>query len=517
MINSEDKMLKEKGVYKEELPVNVVVANIKNYPIHFHNDIEVVFVLDGKIRLKNGYYTYNLKSGDIFILNDNEIHSLENVGEDNMVMMLHMDMNYFSNYYDGLKNNFFITDLDDDNSDSLEVLKTILARIMMEIIQKGYGYEQKVIESTHNLIACLMADFRYEVMADGKFANESKNRGDKILAGRLNRITDYMYANYTRKLTLNEIADRENLSIYYLSHVIKEATGLSFQELLSFIRVEESEKLLLTTNKKIGAIAEEAGFSAVRYYIKHFQTWYGMHPNEYRKKYNGKTSGREINAEYERTGAEQIEEAIKSQVKGVYKDYLNKKKPKPIIVDVDLGEENSEKKQLLFAEKIFENENMKPIARPYNLLKSLKENILESGSNYIVTTSSKNREPFQSMSILIYNINEKLQEEFSGFNPKEKILEVVKEYEEETEILVRTFGISGDYKLSRYVMSRENIISAYEDAMRQQTATGKRQAIINNWSTLPRVEFSKVTVSEALSLVSTLRGISAELILIDKL
>ena len=65
-------------------------------------------------------------------------------------------------------------------------------------------------------------------------------------------------------MCIRDSASREHLSIYYLSHVIKEATGLSFQDLLSFIRVEESEKLLLGTNKKIGAIAEETGFSAVR-------------------------------------------------------------------------------------------------------------------------------------------------------------------------------------------------------------------------------------------------------------
>ena len=92
-----------------------------------------------------------------------------------------------------------------------------------------------------------------------------------------------MYDNYARKLTLSEIAENEDLSIYYLSHIKKEASGLSFQDLLGYIRVEESEKLLLGTSKKIGVIADEIGFSAVRYYIKHFETWYGMHPSEYRK------------------------------------------------------------------------------------------------------------------------------------------------------------------------------------------------------------------------------------------
>ena len=40
-------MLKEKNIYKEDLPVNVVVAHLEEYPIHFHDDMEVVYVLEG--------------------------------------------------------------------------------------------------------------------------------------------------------------------------------------------------------------------------------------------------------------------------------------------------------------------------------------------------------------------------------------------------------------------------------------------------------------------------------------
>ena len=510
-------MLKEKNVYKEELPVNVVVADIRNYPIHFHDDIEVVFVLDGTIKLKNGYYTYTLRKGDIFIINDNETHSFESKGdEENMVMMLQLDMGYFAEYYENIKDCFFITDMEEDSDESLDVLKSILAKIMMEILQKGFGYEQKVIESTHNLISCLFADFSYHVTDDGKLVSDSKNRGDKILAGRLNRITDYMYENYTRKLTLSEIAEREHLSIYYLSHVIKEATGLSFQELLSFIRVEESEKLLLTTNKKIGVIAEESGFSAVRYYIKQFQTWYGMHPSEYRKKYTGKVFGRETTAQYTRSRAEDIEDAIKRLVKGVYSDYAGKTRSKSSIIDVNIQEAFSSGFEHRFMTELFEGELMKPIARPYNLLKSLKENVLADGPNYIVTTSSKTAEDISSMTILVYNIDSVMREELKAQKNKEKILEKIKEYDEETEFLVRTSGLSGEYKVSRYTLTKDNIVSAYEDAIRHQTATGKRQAIVNNWSTLPHIDFSKVSVSDTLSLMNTLSGVSAELILLDR-
>ena len=510
-------MLKEKNIYKDELPVNVVVANIEEYPIHFHDDMEVVYVLEGSVVLRNGYYTNTLKQGDIFILNDREMHSFSNTGQDNMVMMLQLDLAYFSKYYDNLKNNFFVTDMDDDSDESLEILRNILARIMMEILQKGYGYEHKVIESTHNLIACLMSDFQYFVMEDGKFVNEAKNKGNKILAGRLNRITDYMYDNYSRKLTLNEIANREHLSIYYLSHVIKEATGLSFQDLLSFIRVEESEKLLLGTNKKIGAIAEETGFSAVRYYIKHYQTWYGMHPLEYRKQFTGKVISRETHAKYIRSTPAQIEEAIRQQVKGVYTDYINKQKAKPVIVDVNIQDDYSMAPQKTNElRELMQRENMKPMAGPYELLRSLGETIIVSGKNYIITTSCKYPGTLSSLSILVYNFNDAVEADLKNTTSKEATLDIIRKYDEEIEFLVRCSGLSGDFKISRYKTFRNKIISDLEDVIWPHSMYSRREEIISQWTSLPVIEFGEFTSSDTLSLRTTLKGFSAELILVDK-
>lgn len=504
-------------MYKDELPVNVVVANIEEYPIHFHDDMEVVYVLEGSVVLRNGYYTYTLKQGDIFILNDREMHSFANTGEENMVMMLQLDLAYFSKYYDNLKNNFFVTDMEDDSDESLEILRNILARIMMEILQKGYGYEHKVIESTHNLIACLMSDFQYFVMEDGKFVNEAKNKGNKILAGRLNRITDYMYDNYSRKLTLNEIANREHLSIYYLSHVIKEATGLSFQDLLSFIRVEESEKLLLGTNKKIGAIAEETGFSAVRYYIKHFETWYGMHPLEYRKQFTGKVSSRETHAQYLRNTPPQIEEAIRHQVKGVYTDYINKQKAKPVIVDVNIQDDYMGRRtKSLELKELMERENMKPMAGPYELLKSLGESVVASGNNFIITTASKYPGPLSNLSILVFNFNEAVGTDLKNTTSKEATLDIIKKYDEEIEFLVRCSGLSGEFKISRYKTFRNKIISDLEEDIRPHGTYSRREDIISQWTSLPMIEFGDFTSSDTLSLRTTLKGFSAELLLVDK-
>lgn len=509
-------MLKEKIMYKDELPVNVITANIEEYPIHFHDDMEVVYVLEGNILLRDGYYTYNLKQGDIYIVNDREMHSFESTGEDNMVMMLQMDLTYFSRYYDNLRNNFFVTDMEDDSDESLDVLKGILARIMMEILQKGYGYEHKVIESTHNLIACLMSDFQYFVMEDGKFKNEAKNKGNKVLAGRLNRITDYMYDNYNRKLTLNEIADREHLSIYYLSHIIKEATGLSFQNLLSYIRVEESEKLLLGTNKKIGAIAEETGFSAVRYYIKHFEQWFGMHPLEYRKTYIGKIISREIEARYTRCSPTQIENAIRRQVKGVYADYLDKLKVKPVIVDVDIYDDYAEvKKGEPELEEIMKRDINKVLAEPYRILRELGENLIASGENYMITTKDKFPGALSSISILVYNFDENVSKSLKRIGSSSDLLRVIRNYDGESEFLVRCTGLAGQFKILRYRLERDNFLQKIEDMGKAADEENARTKLLNRLAGYATVSSGFFSSSDALSIRSIFKGIGAELILID--
>lgn len=87
------------------------------------------------------------------------------------------------------------------------------------------------------------------------------------------------------KVSLQDIAKQEFLSSQYLSYKIKEVFGHSFNEYLNQIRVEESTKLLLDTDKSIGEIAEDVGFSHVRYYNKHFKIHYKSTPVQYRKRH----------------------------------------------------------------------------------------------------------------------------------------------------------------------------------------------------------------------------------------
>lgn len=512
-------MLKEKIYYQEGLPANCYVANIEDYPIHFHDDLEVVFVLSGSILLKNGYYSYTMNPGEIFILNDREIHSFYGTGTKNTVMLLQLDLTYFCKYYDNLHNNFFVTDMKDADDESLEGLRGILAQIMLDFTLAEQGYERKIIESSHNLIDCLMTNFQYFAMEDGKFVNETKNKGNKILAGRMKRISDFMYENYSRRLTLKEIADREHLSIFYLSHVIKEATGLSFQELLSFIRVEESEKLLLGSDKKVGAISEESGFSAVRYYIKYFEKWFGMHPAEYREKFTGHVKSREVGAILTPTPEDDIVKLIRRYVQDVY-EYGNRSKVRIVTAEFEVSQGH---KILAPIREIIEQTPLfsypKPILEILEQLTVLDEEPFAAENNYIVTRPHpfKKQHYDESYSILFFNYDEKLFKKNNPVPPANEIEDAITRYAGKLEILVRLLGVSGEYRLVHYLLTKENLRSVCRSANEDTEVLSKREKLIGQWAGIPSLSVEYQPAVDSLNIKSYLTGFAMELVLIDRI
>ena len=95
-------MLFEKITYQDDFPINITIASIEEYPLHYHQDIEFVYVLKGEVTLKNGYCHYTLKEGDIFTNAGHEVHSLTSTGKENIVALIQISTHYFSQYFPSL-------------------------------------------------------------------------------------------------------------------------------------------------------------------------------------------------------------------------------------------------------------------------------------------------------------------------------------------------------------------------------------------------------------------------------
>lgn len=109
-----------------------------------------------------------------------------------------------------------------------------------------------------------------------------------------------------------------------------------------------------------------------------------------------------------------------------------------------------------------------------------------------------------------------VEADLKSTNSKEVTYDIIKKYDEEMEFLIRCSGLSGEFKVSRYKMFQNKVISDLEDVVRPRAIYSRREELIRQWTSLPVIEFGQLTSSDTLSLRSTLKGFSAELLLVDK-
>lgn len=267
--------------YAEKLPVTISLANIKNYPIHWHYAIEIIYVLEGSLEIYINSTKYKIYEGQMEIINVDEVHHLESKN-DNKVLIFHIDPYFFEKYYSDIENMFFYTkssDINSQSSNEYNELRTYLARILCEMVQKQENYDEEIEHILVDLLYHLLNNFNYLIY------EKEELKDDVNLFQRYHSIYKYINNNYKSNITLQDIAEKEFLSPQYISHEIKYATGYSFTDLINITRVEESIKLLLSSEKTISEISEEVGFSHTRYFNKNFKLQYKMTPLQFRKKF----------------------------------------------------------------------------------------------------------------------------------------------------------------------------------------------------------------------------------------
>jgi len=275
-------MRREYISYTHDVPVNVNLANVMEYPVHWHNSIEILYVLKGKFYVTIDSDKYELVEKDIEIVNIDEAHSIVSRDKNNMILIFHIDPNFFEKYYNDIQNMFFYTNITDDNGqkgEEYDELRTFLSRITCEAVQRQDNYDEAIEDILVKILYHLINNFHY-LTSEREDLKENEEQLE-----RYHRITKYIFNNYNDNITLQDIAKKEFLSTHYLSHEIKDTTGYSFTDLLNLTRVDEALKFLLDTDKTISEISEEVGFSHTRYFNKHFKIQFKCSPNQYRKKF----------------------------------------------------------------------------------------------------------------------------------------------------------------------------------------------------------------------------------------
>ena len=95
------------------------------------------------------------------------------------------------------------------------------------------------------------------------------------------QVLAYIREHYAEKITLSLLAERTELSTFYLSTLIKKETGLSLTDHINMTRIEESKRMLLDENASIIEVADRVGFLYQNHFSTVFKKITGMTPTEF--------------------------------------------------------------------------------------------------------------------------------------------------------------------------------------------------------------------------------------------
>lgn len=84
-------------------------------------------------------------------------------------------------------------------------------------------------------------------------------------------------------ITLSWLAGEIGISMHYLCHLFKKATGTTIVSYMQACRMSHAKQLLLTGEERISEIAARCGFDGASYFTEVFTAAEGISPSEYRR------------------------------------------------------------------------------------------------------------------------------------------------------------------------------------------------------------------------------------------
>lgn len=242
---------------------------------HFHAEVEVVYVIRGKIEVRIQDSRYHLKEEDIMVINSGISHSITEL-EESIVCIVRYSPQLVSEML-RRKEFFFLCCSSTDDGRPYDRLRDIFGEIILEYIDEDRKSECLEKSLLYKLLDCLAGDFLAET---DKKDGERGSGADE----RLRQILDYIYQNFRDEISLSELAERMFTSKSTLSRYFRKETGIYFADYVNQVRMRYALQELTYSDSSITKVAVESGFSNLSAFNRVFKETYKMTPSEYRKK-----------------------------------------------------------------------------------------------------------------------------------------------------------------------------------------------------------------------------------------
>ena len=245
--------------------------------LHGHDDLEIGLLLEGEVQLVLEDRPSLLKEGDVYLINRYQLHAFADTGKRNLILAFQIPSSLLRTIQSRMGTVRFL-----ENIPSAPAIREKTGERLRECSQIYFSedpYKEIACASVIlSLLHTLLTETEVRQFSDAEF-QDFKSQTERI-----NHVTDYLEHHYMEKISLQNLADQENMSVYYLSHMIRNLTGYSFREYLNHYRFEHALRMIRSeTDYSLLDIALESGFSSTRYLNQAFKEQTGMDAKTFRR------------------------------------------------------------------------------------------------------------------------------------------------------------------------------------------------------------------------------------------
>lgn len=241
---------------------------------HWHQRAEFVYILEGQSTIRVGKEEYLCKAGDLSVIHSGEIHSIFSTADCTMyICTFDPSILYsFQSETRFIKNYISADELNAVGVD--QEIRRIFDEILQEKEKEMSCYEMVIQSNIIRLYSLLIRYFERDTLPDNKSLIKFQNFQNAL---------QYIEKNYSRNITLVDIAATINYNPSYVSKLFVVYTGVNFKNYLDNFRINQAVKMLKKTDLTILDISARCGYDNIRTFNHVFKRITGNTPTELRK------------------------------------------------------------------------------------------------------------------------------------------------------------------------------------------------------------------------------------------
>ena len=265
-------LYEKKILNDEEFPIQLFRNSFRQrgqyFDLHWHEHIELHYVVSGHTTIKLEQEDVLACQGDLVIANSSILHEGFCDGTPMETLVAIFNMADFSRELAD-KNIIFQPHIQNDP----EIVR-IMGTISGEMLRQEIGGRLVCKGCLLQLVAYLVRHYAREMLDQ----EDSLRRRKKL--ERLNIVYQYIERNYSGPIGNRELADLIHVSEGRFSHLFKESAGMAPLQYINKVRLEKAANLLKRGDYTVAEVANAVGFSDYNHFGRLFKRRFACTPGE---------------------------------------------------------------------------------------------------------------------------------------------------------------------------------------------------------------------------------------------